>query len=72
MKQTLKGKDSLLAIWKRQAKVCPLCGERIDTERTWSLTDQCVGERKVRILVHDTCKRQVEYQNRKRNSELVS
>ena len=71
MKQTLKGKDSLLAIWKRQAKVCPFCGERIDTERTWSLTDQRVGDRKVRILVHDTCKRQVEYRNR-RNSELVS
>lgn len=72
MKQTLKGKNSLLAIWKRQAKVCPFCGERIDTQRTWSLTDQRVGERKVRILVHDSCKRQVEYQNRKRNSELVS
>lgn len=72
MKQTLKGKDSLLAIWKRQAKVCPFCGERIDTERAWSLTDRRVGERKVRILVHDTCKRQVEYRNRKRNSELVS
>lgn len=72
MKQTLKGKESLLAIWKRQDKVCPFCGERIDTERAWSLTDQRVGERKVRILVHDTCKRQVEYRNRKRNSELVS
>ena len=72
MKQTLKGKESLLAIWKRQDKVCPFCGERIDTERAWSLTDRRVGERKVRILVHDTCKRQVEYRNRKRNSELVS
>jgi RNA-directed DNA polymerase len=39
MKQTLKGKDSLLAIWKRQNKVCPFCGERIDTERAWSITD---------------------------------
>lgn len=72
MKQTLKGKESLLAIWKRQDKVCPFCGERIDTERTWSITDQRVGDSKVRILVHDTCKRQVEYRNKKRNSELVS
>ncbi len=71
MKQTLKGRDSLLAIWKRQNKVCPYCGERIDTERTWSITDRIVGDRKVRTLVHDTCKRQVEYRN-KRNSELVS
>ncbi len=71
MLQSLKGKQSLLTIWKRQNKVCPYCGERIDTERAWSLTDKTVDGKKVRILVHDTCKRQVEYRN-KRNSELVS
>jgi RNA-directed DNA polymerase len=37
MKQTLKGRDSLVAIWKRQGKICPVCGERINSERLGAL-----------------------------------
>ena len=56
MKQTLKGKDSLVAIWKRQGKICPVCGERIDKERPWSITENIIGGKKVRTLVHTSCK----------------
>lgn len=56
MKQTLKGRDSLVAIWKRQGKICPVCGERIDSEKPWSITENIVGGKKVRTLVHTSCK----------------
>ena len=60
MKQTLKGRQSLINIWKRQNKVCPVCGERIDRERTWSITEQIVSGQKVRTLVHTSCKRKMQ------------
>lgn len=60
MKQTLKGRQSLINIWKRQNKVCPICGERIDRERPWSVTEQTVGGQKVRTLVHTSCKRKMQ------------
>lgn len=60
MKQTLKGRQSLINIWKRQNKVCPVCGERIDRERPWSITEQIVSGRKVRTLVHTSCKRKMQ------------
>ncbi len=46
--------------WKRQNKVCPVCGERIDRERPWSITEQIVSGRKVRTLVHTSCKRKMQ------------
>ena len=60
MKQTLKGRQSLINIWKRQNKVCPVCGERIDRERPWSITEQIVSGQKVRTLVHTSCKRKMQ------------
>ena len=41
-------------------KVCPVCGERIDRERPWSITEQIVSGRKVRTLVHTSCKRKMQ------------
>lgn len=60
MKQTLKGRQSLINIWKRQSKVCPVCGERIDKERPWSITEQIISGRKVKALVHTSCKRKIQ------------
>lgn len=59
MKQTLKGRQSLINIWKRQNKVCPVCEERIDRERPWSITEQIVSGQKIRTLVHTSCKRKM-------------
>lgn len=56
MKQTLKGRDSLVRIWKKQNKVCPICGERIDRERPWSITESIVNGKKVLYLAHTSCK----------------
>lgn len=56
MKQTLKGRESLVRIWKRQNKTCPLCGERIDEKRPWSITESIIGDKKRYELVHTSCK----------------
>lgn len=56
MKQTLKGRESLVRIWKRQNRTCPFCGERIDRERPWSITESIIGGKKDYKLVHTSCK----------------
>ena len=56
MKQTLKGRESLVRIWTRQNRTCPFCGERIDRERPWSITESIIGGKKDYKLVHTSCK----------------
>lgn len=55
MKESLKGKKSLIYMWERQHRCCPICGEPINKETPWrtmKLTEN--GETKLR-LVHETC-----------------
>lgn len=57
MLESLDGKKSLLQLWKRQNRECPLCGKLIGRELQWgtiSLMEE--GVRK-NFLVHDVCRR---------------
>ena len=34
---TLKGRKSLLYLWEKQGRKCPICGEPIDTHKAWTV-----------------------------------
>lgn len=55
MLETLKGKNSLLHLWKKQERKCPLCGMPIDRILPWNVTEKVVDGRIQRSLVHDKC-----------------
>lgn len=55
MLETLKGRESLLYIWKKQGKKCPICGDAIDRKTTWNVTETVVNDKIVRHLVHNKC-----------------
>ncbi len=54
---SLKGRKSLLYLWKKQKRRCPICGEPIDKEKTWYLTDKSVDGKTVKFLAHNWCHR---------------
>lgn len=55
---TLKGRNSLLYLWKKQERKCPLCGMAIDRVLPWNVTEKAVNGRMQRSLVHDKCYKQ--------------
>ena len=55
---TLKGRDSLLYLWKKQDRKCPLCGMPIDRILPWNVTEKDVNGKIQRSLVHDKCYKQ--------------
>ena len=55
---TLKGRDSLLYLWKKQDRKCPLCGMPIDRILPWNVTEKVVNGKIQRSLVHDKCYKQ--------------
>ncbi|NDV96158.1 group II intron reverse transcriptase/maturase [Dysgonomonas sp. 521] len=55
---TLKGRNSLLYLWKRQDRKCPLCGMPIDRILPWNVTEKVVNGKVKRSLVHDKCYKQ--------------
>lgn len=55
---TLKGRDSLLYLWKKQNRKCPLCGMPIDRILPWNVTEKVVNGKIQRSLVHDKCYKQ--------------
>ena len=55
---TLKGRNSLLYLWKKQDRKCPLCGIAIDRILPWNVTEKVVNGRIQRSLVHDKCYKQ--------------
>ncbi|WP_407484810.1 group II intron reverse transcriptase/maturase [Elizabethkingia miricola] len=59
MLQTLKGKTTLLKLWEKQKRTCPICGSKIDRELPWSTTKKIVKDKEVHQLVHDGCRRSV-------------
>lgn len=59
MLQSLKGKTTLLKLWEKQKRTCPICGNRIDREQPWSTTKSSINNKVVHQLVHDGCRRSV-------------
>ena len=55
---TLKGRNSLLYLWKKQDRKCPLCGMPIDRVLPWNVTEKVVNGKIQRSLVHDKCYKQ--------------
>ena len=55
---TLKGRSSLLYLWKKQDRKCPLCGMPIDRIMPWNVTEKVVNGKIQRSLVHDKCYKQ--------------
>jgi len=58
MTQSLKGRKSLLYLWNKQNRICPLCGEKITAEIQWNVREKIVDGKNVKYLVHDKCYKQ--------------
>ena len=54
----LKGRKSLLYMWNKQERKCPLCGQPITVETQWNVREQKEKGQIVRYLVHDKCYKQ--------------
>lgn len=52
---SLKGRKSLLYMWNKQERKCPLCGQPITAETQWNVREQNENEQIIRYLVHDKC-----------------
>lgn len=65
MLNTLKGRKSLLYIWERQNRICPICENLINREKEWSVMEQTINNHIKRTLVHDSCRRSVLLKNRR-------
>ena len=50
-----KGRKSLLHLWEKQGRICPICGEPIDTHKAWNVQPTVQKGRKCNLLVHDEC-----------------
>jgi len=55
MLETLKGRKSLLYLWNKQGRTCPLCGKPIDRTKAWNVNEKVIDGKIVRELVHNTC-----------------
>ena len=55
---SLKGRRSLLYIWNKQDRICPLCGQEINSEIQWNVRENIENGKTVRYLVHDKCYKQ--------------
>lgn len=65
MKFSLKGRKSLIYMWEKQDRKCPLCGQPITKETPWRTTF-ADDSKKTRVLVHDKCFRSYVYKNRRK------
>lgn len=52
---TLKGRRSLLHLWDKQKRKCPICGQPIDRVLQWNVMETTEHGRKQKLLVHDKC-----------------
>ena len=52
---TLKGRHSLLHLWDKQERRCPVCGQPIDRVLQWNVMETTEHGRKQKLLVHDKC-----------------
>lgn len=58
MLMSLKGRKSLLYMWNKQERKCPICGQEITAETQWNVREKKVNGQTVRYLVHDKCYKQ--------------
>lgn len=55
MRMSLSGRKSLLYLWNRQKHRCPVCGELIDREKEWQVTEIQQSGKQEKSLVHSDC-----------------
>lgn len=55
MKESLKGRKSLIFMWERQNQCCPLCGEPITKDTPWRTVMLNVDGISKLHLAHETC-----------------
>ena len=66
MLETLKGRKSLLYLWNKQNRECPICGKPIDRTLSWNVTEKVTDGKIQRHLVHNSCyKRNKRQENQK-------
>jgi RNA-directed DNA polymerase len=70
MLQTLKGKTTLLRLWEKQKRHCPVCERPINRELPWNTIKTKVNNKVVYSLVHDKCRRSVQYFQRINNEPI--
>ncbi|WP_121967524.1 group II intron reverse transcriptase/maturase [Myroides sp. N17-2] len=58
MKESLKGRRTLISIWEKQKRCCPLCDNPITKETEWR-TIRKENTKNSYLLVHDGCYRNV-------------
>ncbi|QGY45914.1 group II intron reverse transcriptase/maturase [Maribellus comscasis] len=64
MLKSLDDKRPLLYLWKKQNGICPLCGEPINMDDSWGTTERKSTAEKENHLVHDSCRRRKDQQNK--------
>lgn len=55
---SLKGRKSLLYMWNKQNRKCPICGEAITADTRWNVREKEINGKINRFLVHDYCYKQ--------------
>ena len=70
MTHSLKGRNTLLTLWRKQQRCCPVCGEKLTSETGFKLhTNTTAGGKTEKIMVHKNCHKKLHAGNT--DSELV-
>ena len=69
---SLKGRESLLSLWKKQKRACPICNDPINKEKDWYLASINTNGKTVKSLVHVSCCRRIYNLNNSEDFEPVS
>ena len=60
MLHNIKGRNTLLTIWRKQQRCCPVCGENLTSETGFKThTAKTVGGKTEKIMVHQKCHKQL-------------
>lgn len=52
---SLKGRRSLLYIWNKQNRICPVCNTPITKDTQWNVREKAQNGKTIKFLVHDKC-----------------
>jgi RNA-directed DNA polymerase len=61
MRVSLKGRKILTKLFREQNGCCPVCGERITTETGFKVHDAIIENRKVKMMVHPLCHKELHF-----------